>query len=346
MLAKNESPPLSRNISGIEINMESGKDFMNQSPTFSIILPTYNRAHLLHRAIQSVINQTYGNFELIIVDDGSTDCTSEVVKTFNDQRIIYVKHEQNKGVTAAYNTGLRLARGKYITFLGSDDELLPNALETAISKFNEISSKVGRIDVLLFNCVIAETGEISGVGIKEGFLSYRDYLCGNIRGDLWGIISTENIDRNKLKFEERIYANEIIFALRLLRDNCRFYHVPITLYRAYREHGSERLSEFRTALKHLRKVIIGIEVLLKEFGKEMMTSCPKTYGEYLKNLGLCLLLNDEISRGRRILKYSLLYKFSIKTLLYIILSYIFHGKKLALIIIKYRELRRKTMSLA
>jgi glycosyltransferase involved in cell wall biosynthesis len=323
--------------------MKSNKDFTIRSPVFSIILPTYNRAHLLHRAIQSVINQTYENFELIIVDDGSTDFTHEVVKIFNDQRIIYVRHEQNKGVTAAYNTGLRLARGKYITFLGDDDELLPNALETAINKFNEILSKVGRIDVLLFNCVDAETGEISGRGPGEGFISYRDYLCGNIRGDYWGVINLENIDRNELKFEEGVYANEVIFGLRLSRNH-RFYYIPITLYRAYRKHGGERLSESKTALKHLPKVIRGIEILLKEFGKEMVALCPKIYGEYLKSLGLYLLLNNETSRGRKILKYSLLYNFSLKTLLYIILSYIFHGKNLSLIIIKYRKLRGYTQT--
>jgi len=343
MLVKNEYPCQSRNLGEIKRNMKSDKDFTIRSPVFSIILPTYNRAHLLHRAIQSVINQTYENFELIIVDDGSTDFTHEVVKIFNDQRIIYVRHEQNKGVTAAYNTGLRLARGKYITFLGDDDELLPNALETAINKFNEILSKVGRIDVLLFNCVDAETGEISGRGPREGFISYRDYLCGNIRGDYWGVINLENIDRNELKFEEGVYTNEVIFGLRLSRNH-RFYYIPITLYRAYRKHGGERLSEFKTALKHLPKVIRGIEILLKEFGKEMVTLCPKIYGEYLKNLGLYLLLNNETSRGRKILKYSFLYKFSLKTLLYIILSYIFHGKKLSLIIIKYRKLRGYTQT--
>ena len=61
------------------------------SPYVSVILPTYNRAHTLLRSIESVLNQTYSNFELIIVDDGSTDNTTEVVKSFNDSRIIYIK---------------------------------------------------------------------------------------------------------------------------------------------------------------------------------------------------------------------------------------------------------------
>ena len=311
---------------------------------FSVILPTYNRAHLLSRAIQSVLNQTYKNFELIIVDDGSTDFTHVVVKHFNDQRIFYIRHDRNKGVTAAYNTGLRLARGKYIAFLGDDDELLPNALETAINKFAEVSLKHGKIDVLFFNCVNAETGETGGVGLREGFISYRDWLCGNVQGDYWGVINRESINPDNLKFDEGVYANENIFWLRLLR-NYRFYYIPTTLYRAYREHGSERLSEFRSVLKNLPKAILGIEILLKEFGKEMRTLCPKTYGEYLKILGLFLLLDGETSRGRKTLKESLLYKFSIKTLVFTVLSYIFDGKKLSLVTVKYRKLIGKIRSL-
>jgi glycosyltransferase involved in cell wall biosynthesis len=277
---------------------------------------------------------------LIIVDDGSTDFTHVVVKHFNDQRIFYIRHDRNKGVTAAYNTGLRLARGKYIAFLGDDDELLPNALETAINKFAEVSLKHGKIDVLFFNCVNAETGEISGVGLREGFISYRDWLCGIVQGNYWGIINRENINLNELKFDEDVYANENIFWLRLLR-NYRFYYIPITLYRAYREHGSERLSEFRTILKHLQKAILGIKILLKEFGKDMRNLCPKSYGENLKYLGLYLLLDDKTSRGRETLKQSLLYKFSSETLVLLAISYIFNSKQLLLVISKYSSIIRK-----
>ena len=66
----------------------------NNSPTVSVVLPTYNRAHLIGRAIQSVLSQTYQNFEVIIVDDGSNDCTKDVVKSFRDKRIRYIRHEK------------------------------------------------------------------------------------------------------------------------------------------------------------------------------------------------------------------------------------------------------------
>lgn len=81
------------------------------NPTVSVVIPTYNRAHLLGRAIQSVLNQTYHDFEIIVVDDGSTDNTEKVVKSFNDPRIHYIRHDQNRGGSAARNTGIKMARG-------------------------------------------------------------------------------------------------------------------------------------------------------------------------------------------------------------------------------------------
>lgn len=106
---------------------------MNNSvgqPVFSIIIPTYNRAHLLPRAIYSVLNQTSENFELIVVDDASpNDQTKEVIEIINDNRIIYLRNERNSGVSATRNAGIQKARGKYISFLDDDDELLPSFLE-------------------------------------------------------------------------------------------------------------------------------------------------------------------------------------------------------------------------
>lgn len=102
---------------------------MAKNPTVSVIIPTYNRAHLIDRAIQSVSNQTYHDFEIIVVDDASTDNTEEIVKSFNDEKIIYLRHETNRGAQAARNTGIKAARGDWIAFLDSDDEWLPEKLE-------------------------------------------------------------------------------------------------------------------------------------------------------------------------------------------------------------------------
>jgi len=87
----------------------------------SVILPTYNRQLLLAEAVESIFNQSLSDFELIIINDGSTDKTEEWIKSQTDQRIKYISYSENKGVSFARNKGLDLAQGKYIAFADSDD---------------------------------------------------------------------------------------------------------------------------------------------------------------------------------------------------------------------------------
>ena len=96
----------------------------------SVVIPTYNRAHVLGRSIDSVLKQTYTNFELIIVDDGSVDNTMELIKKYlNDGRVKYHRLENNAGVSNARNEGAALAQGEWIAFHDSDDEWHPDKLE-------------------------------------------------------------------------------------------------------------------------------------------------------------------------------------------------------------------------
>ncbi|MGN0319098.1 MAG: glycosyltransferase family 2 protein, partial [Lachnospira sp.] len=85
-------------------------------PKVSVIIPTYNRAYILRRAVDSVLNQTYDNFELIIVDDGSADNTRQIVESYSDERIKYYYTKLNKGAAAARNYGIDNATCDYIAF--------------------------------------------------------------------------------------------------------------------------------------------------------------------------------------------------------------------------------------
>ena len=89
--------------------------------TVSIIIRTFNRAHSIAEAIDSALQQTYGDFELIVVDDASTDSTANVIRSFHDNRIRVLRHDTNRGVGAACNTGIRAATGDLIAWLDSDD---------------------------------------------------------------------------------------------------------------------------------------------------------------------------------------------------------------------------------
>jgi glycosyltransferase involved in cell wall biosynthesis len=101
-------------------------------PSVSIMMPFLNRETTLSRAIQSVLAQTFQDWELIAVDDGSTDRSVEVVQSFGDSRIRVVKHERNLGVAAARNTATKASTGEFIALLDSDDEWLPAKLERQI----------------------------------------------------------------------------------------------------------------------------------------------------------------------------------------------------------------------
>lgn len=102
-------------------------------PNVSVIIPAYNQGHYLGEAVRSVLDQTYQDFEIIIVDDGSTDNTADVAKSFSDPRVRYF-HQKNGGLSAARNTGIRNATGEYITYLDSDDLFLPEKFSLLVTK--------------------------------------------------------------------------------------------------------------------------------------------------------------------------------------------------------------------
>lgn len=116
---------------------------MITKPTVSIILPTFNRSYIIDRSIRSILDQTYQEFELIIVDDGSTDNTEDVVRSFEDKRINYLKYKLNRGAAHARNVGIREARGQYIAFQDSDDEWISDKLAKQIEVITETSPDVG-----------------------------------------------------------------------------------------------------------------------------------------------------------------------------------------------------------
>src|SRR5690348_1065740 len=117
-----------------------------QHPVVSVILPTYNRASLISRAIRSVLNQTFTDWELLIVDDGSTDATEQLIRSRSaDSRIRYMKLPQNVGMCNARNHGIALARGEFIAFLDSDDEWLPTKLEKQLAVFRRDGPQTGLV---------------------------------------------------------------------------------------------------------------------------------------------------------------------------------------------------------
>ncbi|MDE7324001.1 MAG: glycosyltransferase family 2 protein [Lachnospiraceae bacterium] len=137
---------------------------MNKQPVFTVIIPTYNREHFLKRTIDSILSQTFKDFELIIVDDGSTDNTNALIDTYEDNRIVYVKKE-NGGQNSAINAGLQRAKGQYIAFCDSDDTWMPEKLEKHLQKYQEDSE---------IKVVYNLTGVIKEEGGEQKIILARD----------------------------------------------------------------------------------------------------------------------------------------------------------------------------
>lgn len=145
-------------------------------PRFSIITPTYNRAHLLPRCLDSILGQSFGNFVATVVDDGSTDDTSQVVQSYaqRDARIRYLS-QKNRGATAARNTGARSSHGEYLVFLDSDDEVRPQWLE-------RFHSLIGRTNADVACCGV---DNVDGQGRLLESRRPKEDLTGSARGGLY-----------------------------------------------------------------------------------------------------------------------------------------------------------------
>lgn len=115
------------------------------TPLVSVIIPTFNRAHVLPRAINSVLTQSFEDYELLVVDDGSTDGTAELMASYMHGHpcVRYLVQPANEGVSAARNRGLKESRGRLIAFLDSDDEWLPDKLTAQVSFFDKAPRDVG-----------------------------------------------------------------------------------------------------------------------------------------------------------------------------------------------------------
>lgn len=115
---------------------------MQNEPLVSVIIPTYNRGQLILDSINSVLNQTYKNIELIVVDDCSTDDTEKTVKSIDDSRIKYIKLEKNSGACVARNKGIEISRGEFIAFNDSDDLWLPEKINSQLDFLYENNAEI------------------------------------------------------------------------------------------------------------------------------------------------------------------------------------------------------------
>lgn len=202
-------------------------------PRVSVILPTYNRANLVGRAIRSVLEQTYQDFELIVVD-GSSDNTYEVVKDFSDPRIRYFKEHKKSNAAAARNIGIKTARGEFIAFQDSDDEWLPGKLDIQMQVFSNSHKKIGVVysDMLR----ICKKGDIywhSPSNMPEDGIIYNRALERVFSiGIQTALIKKLCIIKSGL-LDERLYSLEDFELFIRLSKYFYFYHINKPLVKYY-----------------------------------------------------------------------------------------------------------------
>lgn len=294
----------------------------------SVVLTTYNRSSLLPRAIESVLAGTYENFEIVIVDDASTDNTPKVLLRFFDARIRYERLSQNGGVLRARNRGFDLARGDIVTMLDDDDELLPDALSTVADEFaNTINENVG---ILWFDCRDAESGEISGtMPMKRGVISFEDYVCGRVYGDFWMAFRKTVLDG--YRFNENLKAHESLLWLRIQRTHKASY-VPTVVCSKFRDHGLDRLCDLHVRMGQLKHTMLALNQFVEEFGPDLIRLCPDIFGRKLAYLGLHQMAANDFSGGRSSIRRSLKYRFSAKYILFYIASFVLRPRHVVSVI--------------
>lgn len=255
----------------------------NNKPLVSVILSTYNRPYFLTKAIKSVVDQSYENWELIVVNDAGQD-VEFLVEAFDDERIKYINHETNKGLGGARNTGIQMAKGKYVNFLDDDDFFFFNHLETLVSFMEKNNYQVAYTDAV---CHIMQKDNAGNYQVVQRAIPYSfDYnpdmlLFQNITPVLCVMFELNDITRNiKLDETARVYE-DWLFWLELTK-HYPMYHLALpTCVYTFRQDGSTMSSsrnEFTTMLPDIYK---------NNYSRAMnMLQVCKTMNAILKQRGL------------------------------------------------------------
>ena len=229
---------------------------------FSIILPTFNRGHMIHEAIKSVFNQSYKNWELIIVDDGSTDKTKEVIDKYieKDKRVRYL-HQKNKERSAARNNGIKNAKGDWICFLDSDDIYHATHLEEFKNLINQNDLKRGLYFSGLSYNKYSEDFEEYDLTHKNNI----EFIFLNTIGTPRACIHKSILLKHQFNEKIRIGEDRELWS-RILKKNALYFHSKKTFIEV--EH-SKRSINLGTEIENLKTVKLILKSNKKSIRKKV-----------------------------------------------------------------------------
>lgn len=259
-------------------------------PTVSVVIPTHNRAHLIGRSVRSALAQTYGDLEVVIVDDASTDGTRGAIARIADPRVKYLRHDFNRGVSAARNTAIAHAAGEFIAFLDDDDEWLPNKLEIQMDHFERAKPSVGlvcagfnQVDIvskrITSEIIPTERGWVFELLLRQGTFSHTSTIV--VRAECFKKVGLFDVTYR--------YSEDFDMWVRIAKEY-EFDSIPIPLVRLhFQPDGLSRNYDAMIAAgqAHLAKY------------REFYERNPAALKERLQNLGSCYLILGDAKRGRQ-----------------------------------------------
>ena len=292
---------------------------MQHTPLISVIIPTYNRADLLPRAVRSACEQTYTNLEILIVDDASSDNTEEVAKKLEqeDTRVRYIKREENGGGSAARNTGIKQSEGKYIALLDSDDEWFNEKIEKQLELLEKNTCQ--NIGLIYCGFIRKKNSETkSQFTPKHRCDISKDLLGKNVVGGCSGVLVKKECFDTCGLFDESPEirsggAQDYELWLRIAQKYS-FDFIPQSLFFYYLH--KQNMTKTNKALDRIR----ALEYISKKYS-DLYKQNPLLFAEQLKTQGVTLLESGDHKLARRKFKESLKEHYDATVLLRYILAF-------------------------
>ena len=259
-----------------------------------MIIPTHNRADLLPRAVNSALAQTFEDCEIIIVDDCSSDHTQNVIEGFGRARVRSFRHEANRGVSAARNTGIANARGEYIAFLDDDDELTPDSLSARVDVLDAASPDVGMCYGRYIN-IDGASGAASSPRFRTA-LSQSDMLTRAMALDLQVLTSSilvrAAVAREAGGFNvEYPRGNDANFACRIALRS-QIVETPEVCFIRYLNHGHTQMNyDYQGYVDFVHRH-------MADFGTEL-SRMPRAYAGALMRLAYYYMISGQRASGFR-----------------------------------------------
>ena len=283
-------------------------------PLVTIITITRNRGALIHRAIESILNQTYGNFEYIIVDGASNDNTKAVVQGYRDNRIKFIELLENYPIPKTINIGFENSNGDYITFLDDDDEYCPTKIEKQLDLILTLPEKYGFVYCWM-----------------DYFDDFSNKFLYTHKSELRGYVATEIVERPLLSGTPSYFFRRIVFEqlggwkddIGIISDwelaarACQKYYVdyvPESLIKVFINHGKNRMSDLTFYSDILKRKVKFHKYFLTEF-KSIFDKYPNKSVWNLFEISRSYFMLGEWKNGWRYYKELLKYNLTIKVLL-------------------------------